>query len=467
MSAPVLWMILPGLGAGVLFIFRRWTRIVTLAGAGLALILAFFAWKLPVETPTSLGPWTLVISDTLTALGRAFVLDQQSLPIVAVIYLITAFWLAGAILARPGELFTPIALGMVASLTAALAVQPFLYAALLIEVAVLLSIPLLVPPGSRPGRGVFRFLTFQTLGMPFILFTGWMLVGVEASPSDLDLVVRASVLMGLGFAFLMAIFPFHSWIPMLASESHPYAAAFVMFLLPFIISQFALGFIDRYAWLRLSPAVYDLLRWTGALMAAMGGLGAAFQRNLGRMLGYAVVVEIGFSLLAVSLATPAGMEIFYTLLLPRSLGLGIWALALAVLKSSSGGEQSFHGLQGIGRRFPLTATALVMAIYALAGLPLLAGFPVRLALWEQLAAQDAFIALGALAGGVGLLVGGTRALAVFVMGGDEEAVPVGEGLVVQFFFGIGMLALLLGGLFPQWFLPFLARLPEAFEHLSR
>ena len=203
MSAPVVWILIPGGVAGLLFLIRRWERLTLTLGTFTALALAGAARLLPVGDVVNIGPWSLKLGDTLMVLGRRFVLQSDDLPMLTLIYLVAALWLATASIARPGNMFVPIALGVISLLTAALAVDPFLYAALFIEIAALLIVPVLVRPGERAGRGVLRFLTFQTLGVPFILFTGWMLAGVEASPGDLESVLRASLLLGFGFAFLL------------------------------------------------------------------------------------------------------------------------------------------------------------------------------------------------------------------------------------------------------------------------
>jgi formate hydrogenlyase subunit 3/multisubunit Na+/H+ antiporter MnhD subunit len=304
--------------------------------------------------------------------------------------------------------------------------------------------------------------------MPFILFTGWMLSGVEASPGELGLVLRASILMGLGFAFLLAVFPFYTWIPMLAQEVHPYAAAFVFLLLPGAISLFGLNFLDRYSWLRDSENTYLLLRTVGVLMVVTAGLWAAFQRRLDRMLAYALILEIGLSFVAVGLGQgeQAGtyLGIFFAALLPRGLGLGVWALALSIIRLRVP-ELSFRAVQGVARTAPLAAGALVMAHFSLVGLPLLPGFPVRLALLEGLSSVSLLSAFWLVFGILGLLVGGLRTLAVLVMGRDERDWQVTETLTQQVYLLLGIGGLLLVGVFPQWFLPLFANLPQAFEQL--
>ena len=468
MSAPLVWIVLPGLLSAVLLAFQRREALVAFLGTLATLGLAALAWWLPVQERFFIGPWTLTFLDTLSVLGRSFTLGEADRPALVVLYLTAAFWFGAAPVARSGRLFVPLGLGMVVLLTAAIAVEPFLYAALLIEMAVLVSIPFLISVGKPVGPGVLRYLTFQTLGMPFILFTGWMLTGVEASPGELGLVPQASILIALGFAFLLAVFPFYTWIPMLAKESHPYTAAFVFLVLPGTISLLGLGFLDRFSWLRTSENTYFLLRSTGILMVVTAGVWAAFQTHLERMLAYALILEIGFSFISIGLAQGAQagtyLGIFFAALLPRGLSLGVWALALAVIRTRFP-VLSFREVQGLARVAPIACGSLVLAHFSLAGLPLLAGFPVRLAQLEGLSEISLLNALWVLLGSLGLLIGGLRTLAVLVMGREDGVWQVTETWVQRVFLLSGVASLIILGLVPQWFLPLLARLPLAFEQL--
>jgi formate hydrogenlyase subunit 3/multisubunit Na+/H+ antiporter MnhD subunit len=473
MNATWIWVVLPGATSLVLFFLRRREKLVLAIGLTLCLALALLAWLLPIGEPISIGgPLPLpsfTVEDTLYLLGRRLVINADSRSMLLIIYLSLAAWLGGSRISDLTRLFVPVALGMGALFTAALSVDPFLYAALLIAMAVMVSIPILSPPGKPVSSGVLRLLIFQIIGMGFILFASWFLEGMQINPANPALFGRVALLMGFGFAFLMAIFPFHTWIPMIAEEAHPYAAGFVLFLLPTIVSIFGLEFISRYAWLRSVPALLLVLRGSGLLMVIVGGIWASFQRHLGRIFGYATIVEIGFSLLALSLASGTGdapippriLGIFFTLLVAEAIGMVIWAEALSVIRQQAGGL-SFEQTQGIVKRLPVATTALLLAHFSLAGMPLLAGFPAQLALWFNLTEQGGPSGLLALIGCAGLFAAGLRALAALVTGAEQTDQKMQENRWQAVFFMAGWVVLLLLGMLPQFFYPSVVRFTSSF-----
>ena len=463
MNAPQVWILIPGISAITLFLLRRWYRSTVLAGVILTCLLALLARVLPIGKIIEIGPWTFQVDESFFVLGRRFFLENGDRPLLTMVYILAAFWFGAAYIARAGRMLVPLGLAVVALMTAALAVEPLLYAALFVEMAVLVSVPILLVPGKPLGRGILRFIILETIGMPFILFTEWMLTGVETSPGDITMVMRAAGILGLGFMFLLAILPFHTWVPMVAEDSHPYAVSFVLILLPWMIFLFGLGFLDRYTWLRSNEQVYELLRLAGVLMVLTGGIGAAFQRHLGRILGFAVILETGFTLLGAGIQGEAWLT--FVLLFPRALAFGVWSLAMAYLWNQ-GQKMDYQNLQGIGRRMPVVTAAMVLAQFSLVGFPLLAGFPIKLVLWDQVAAQSGWQALFALLGSIGLFASALRSLVVFVTGPDDHPWKITESWQFLLLLGVGLAALLLAGLFPQLFLPSLISGLNAFSHLA-
>jgi len=463
MSAPVLWIVLPGAFALVLLFLRHWSRLTASLGIGLALVLCALAAWLNIGAVIRFWRWSFLITDTLTIFGRRFVLDNTARPALLTIYLVTTFWLGGVLAARVGRLAVPLGLGIVALLTAAFSVDPFLYAALLIEMAVLAGVPLLSHPGQPIGRGVLRFLVFQTLGMMLLLFTGWIMAGVEANPTDHALAARAAIFLGLGFALLLAVIPFQTWIPMLAEEAHPYAAGLIFLMLPEIVMLFGLSFLDRYAWLREASTVYASLRLAGVVSVFIGGWWAASQRHLGRMLGYAVIVEIGYSILAVGIK--GGLPLHFALLMPRALGFGVFSLALSAIRARTGGLD-IRQVQGVARRMPVAAAGVVVSQFALAGFPLLAGFPVHLALWETVGKQFQWAAVWAILGSAGLMAAGLRSLVVLLTSPDDTPWQVSETRLEVILLSAGIVAILAAGLFSQLYFPALTGLAQGLEYLA-
>jgi formate hydrogenlyase subunit 3/multisubunit Na+/H+ antiporter MnhD subunit len=463
MSAPLLWIAVP-FAAGALILLLLGERYSAYIGGGISALLSLIALFIPIDTALLIGEVSLKISPAIQFFGRSFELTAADGPLIAFIYGLSALWFFGTEASGTAHRFVSLGLMIIALLIASLAVEPFLYAALLIEMAAMLVVPLLVPLYQKPGRGVVRFIIYQTLAMPFILFSGWMLAGVEASPGDLGSTIQAGVMLTMGFAFLFAVFPLYNWIPQLMEEASPYATGFLLWALPTFTVIFALGFLDRYTWLGNTPQIANAILFSGVIMTASGGILGSLQRHLGRILAYAAIAETGLLLLTLGLQSADLVYIVFLMLIPRGLEFSVWALALSIIKRNAY-PLKFSDVQGMARNYPVATAALIIAHLSVAGFPLLAGFPSRLALWQELSLQSLAASVWVFLGLAGLLIAAIRTLAALVMATEDKRWEVKESWMQISMLGLGIVGLFLLGLFPQILQPYLSSLPKLFEHL--
>jgi len=464
-NAPTLWIIAPAIAAILFFLIRN-QRALSIIGGGITALLAIAAQFVPIDEAFRLGSLSIKIDSSLAIFGRVLQIKPTEGTLLAILYGATALWFFAAEASGTATQIVPFGLLITTFMVASIAVEPFLFAALFIELAVLLSVPLLASINKPPGRGVIRFLIYQTLAMPFILFSGWLLSGVEASPGDIALAAQSASMLGMGFAFLLAIFPFYNWIPILMEETSPFIVGFLLWMLPTVTLIFGAGFLDRYSWLRSSPQLATTLQYVGLLMVVTGGLWAATQHHLGRIMAYSSIAETGFSILALSLNPRLGVPILFLLIPARALGLAVWSLSLTVIKKHAE-TLRFSAVRGLLRSYPFASAALILASLSTGAFPLLAGFPARLALWENLSRVSLTVAFWMGIGIIGLLTSSFRTMAVLSMADEYTSWEVKEDWLQGIMLGLGMTGLVILGIFPQFLQYFLADLPAMFEHLGR
>jgi NADH:ubiquinone oxidoreductase subunit 2 (subunit N) len=170
--------------------------------------------------------------------------------------------------------------------------------------------------------------------------------------------------------------------------------------------------------------------------------------------------------LAISLGNQAGLNIFLLLLIPRMISLCVWALALSILREQAPGL-SLKDVKGLGHIWPFAASALVLANLAMAGLPLLAGFPAHLAVWEGLARSSLSVAFWVLIGSLGLFASAVRVLAALTAAPEGTLWGTRENRTQRLLLVIGVLGLFIIGLFPEWTLPLWTKLPAIFQHFGQ
>ena len=449
MSTPVIYIIFPFLLSLVLYFIQRRSRLVVALGITTSVLLMLFAVFQNFGAVWKIGPVSIEIKTTLAVFGRSFSLSNQDKFFLTFVYFFAAVWFGGANIARISPRFIPFGLAIISILTAALAVEPFLYSAILVEIAILVSIPLLLTPGTPPGKGVLRFLVFQSLAMPLILFGGWLLGGIQASPSDTARLLQAVFFLGIGFAIWLAIFPFQSWVPQLTMDIHPFISGFILGLFPIVTMLIMLDFISGLVWLRESQYLQPVLSLVGTIMVVSTGVWAAIEKDGRRLLGYAVLLESGFALLAVSLQSQISVMTLFISFIPRMGALALMALSLSIFVNNEIVPDMDH-LSGMIRRFPFASTGFITSLLCVVGFPLLGGFPVRLALLEQLSEVNPAMTLWVLVGLIAFMLSVLRML-MQISKPEGEGWQRGESIAQIVFLVIGILALIFFGLFPNFF----------------
>lgn len=137
------------------------------------------------------------------------------------------------------------------------------------------------------------------------------------------------------------------------------------------------------------------------------------------MLGYATIAETGLLILIMGSRSSEIVNLTFLILIPRGLALAVWALALSIIKRKAY-TLRFNEVQGLARTYPITSAALILAHLSMTGFPLLAGFPARLAIWQELAAQSLSTTVWAFVGMLGLLIAAIRKYWPFLVMVDEE-----------------------------------------------
>lgn len=448
MSAPLIWVVFPAFLSLLYLILQDRRRLVLSLAVFFGFLLALLALLQPLGAVLKLGSVSLEIKTTLSLFGRALVLEDKDRFFLAFINIAAVFWYVGSYVSNTPSKFIPLGQAILAMLTAALAVQPFLYSAIFLELTAIISMPLLTVKGRPVGKGMLRFLIFQSLALPFILLAGWMLSSVQANPSDSGQLTLAALLLGLGFAFWLGVFPFHIWIPELAGETHPYMAGFLLSIYPIVSLLILLNFLDGIVWLKNAAFLAPVIRVVGTVMILSGGFGAINQKDLRRLFGFTVIFESGFALLAIGLQNLVGTQIFYLSFIPRIFQMGLFALVLAILENE-GISTDLNFLKGQLKANPILSVALLVAIFSLAGFPLLASFPLKVELLEQYATQP-ILAIWAVIGMVAMLFTAIKVLIVFIAKPDSRP-QINNTPARLIFITTGVFIIVIMGLLPNIF----------------
>jgi NADH-quinone oxidoreductase subunit N len=208
-------------------------------------------------------------------------------------------------------------------------------------------------------------------------------VAAQYSSEKLFLLGLLLIMVGLGFK--IAAFPFQIWAPDVYQGAPSPTTAFLA------VGSKAAGFVLLLRVLFL--AVPDITaQWSNLLIVISaitilyGNLCAIPQRNLKRLLGYSSIAHAGYLLLGVAALNAAGQAaILYYLSGYLFTLMGAFTVICLVMCQLEAEE--IPSLAGLGRRAPLLALTMSLAMVSLAGIPPLAGFFGKFLLFKAVIAQ--------------------------------------------------------------------------------
>ena len=180
------------------------------------------------------------------------------------------------------------------------------------------------------------------------------------------------ILIMVGLCFKVGAAPFHFWVPDVYEGSPSLIMAFMSTVVK------TAGFA---AFLRLFAGAFEPLHdfWMPALMViviitlCVGNITALFQKSFKRLLAYSSISHAGYLLfsLIVLTANSASNVLVYAAAYTFA---SIIAFAVLILVKQKTGGDSIDSFNGLGKKNPMVAFALTVAMLSLAGIPLTAGF---------------------------------------------------------------------------------------------
>ena len=244
---------------------------------------------------------------------------------------------------------------------------------------------------ARSNEAAVKFFLFGVLSTAIMLFGMSMIYGVTQATNlteianalkdttDNPLVLASILLILAGFGFKVSAVPFHFWAPDTYEGSPIPVAAFLS------VASKAAGFAGMLS-LMFVAFVHQTQAWApgfaimSVLTMTIGNVVALTQSNIVRLLAYSSIAQAGYMLLPFAVVEGASPQVLREafaasltyILIYSFMNIGAFAVVIAVARKQPSNLISDY--DGLARREPGLAAAMLFFLLSLAGIPPLAGF---------------------------------------------------------------------------------------------
>jgi len=364
----------------------NWLSVLTLVVAGLAL-------------PCSLshGPLAfdgLMRADAFSVFAKTLIYGAAG----AAILLAPRYFLAGGAL-RPEYpiliLFSSIGMGMMVSAGDLLT----LYVGLEMQSLAAYVLASFMQQDERSSEAGLKYFVLGSLASGILLYGTALLYGFTGGTSFDGIAVALGdgvgkgELFGLvfllaGLAFKMSAVPFHMWTPDVY-EGAPTPVTTFFGSAPKVA---AMALTVRVAIEALGPAGLDwqqIVIFVALASIIFGAVAAIGQTNIKRLMAYSSINNVGFALIGLAAATPAGVAATMSYMaIYVVMTIGAFACILQMRDADGRPVESIASLAGLSQSRKGLAAALAIFMFSMAGIPPLFGF------WAKFLVFDAAVAAG-------------------------------------------------------------------------
>ena len=238
----------------------------------------------------------------------------------------------------------------------------------------------------------FLYTLFGGVGMLLSFIAMWYFTPGERTFDMIEMLARVSaggvfegpdilgmpfakvifVVLFVGFAIKVPIFPFHTWLP----DAHVEAPTAISVILAGVLLK-----MGTYGFLRINfPLFPEVFAWFRDFLIALavinivyGALCALAQKDLKKMIAYSSISHMGFILLGIGAATTQGINGAMLQMFNHGTITAMLFLLVGVIYDRAH-HREINGFGGLASVVPVFATLTSFAFMAGIGLPGLSGF---------------------------------------------------------------------------------------------
>ncbi len=284
--------------------------------------------------------------------------------------------------------------------------------------------------GSFDLAAIHQYVVNNPTGLPSILYVGILLLII-------------------GLTFKVGAAPFHFWTP----DVYDGAPTLITTFMSTVVKTAAFaGFLRLFlfSFTPLQEFWMPVMLVITIVTLFIGNITALVQHSVKRMLAYSSISHAGYMLFGIVAigASSSGAVLMYATAYSLA---SIIAFGSLILVKRDTGSDDFEAYNGLGKKNPILAASVTIAMLSLAGIPLTAGFIGKFLVFASAMSdyQVLLIVLAVLNAAIGVYYYFKLIVAMYFKPAEREHIPVSPSY--KFVFIASVILILAAGVFPAWF----------------